>query len=118
MVDMGCGLAYLSFVAHRHFSRRFPRVETVGVEGRLALVEQTRAVARSLGGDFDGLSFVNSSIMGYIHQVLGGNVCVFNVCMHACMNLCMYWKLLYGHWKLPNLLLCMYNMYVLVYNCI
>lgn len=55
------------------------------MEGRLALVEQTRAVARSLGGDFDGLSFVNSSIMGYIHQVLGGNVCMSFLCMYVYM---------------------------------
>ena len=92
MVDMGCGLAYLSFAAHRHFSRRFPRVETVGVEGRFALVEQTRAVARSLGGDFDGLSFVNSSIMGYIHQVLGGNVCMY-VYMYAFIDEKITWLL-------------------------
>ena len=103
MVDMGCGLAYLSFAAHRHFSQRFPALRTVGVEGRLTLVEQTREVARNLGRDFDGLSFVNSSIMGYVHQLLlrnenhvidGMYVCKYTmmyvyICL-LCVPACMY----------------------------
>ena len=90
MVDMGCGLAYLSFAAHRHFSQRFPGLHTVGVEGRLTLVEQTREVARNLGRDFDGLSFVNSSIMGYVHQLLLRNENHVIDGMYVCKYTMMY----------------------------
>lgn len=67
IVDMGSGLAYLTFAVHRHFSKRFPRLVTVGVEGRSALVTQTERIARSLGSDFEGLSFIQANIIDYIN---------------------------------------------------
>ena len=47
VVDMGSGLAYLTFAVHEHFSSRF-LLDTIGVEARSALVTQTNEVARSL----------------------------------------------------------------------
>lgn len=67
VVDMGSGLAYLTFAVHRHFSKFF-NLQTVGVESRPNLVEQSTLVARSLGDDFSQLSFVQNEIMEYINQ--------------------------------------------------
>ena len=66
IVDMGSGMAYLTFAAHSYFhSRLGGAVATVGVEARAVLVDQCTATARRLGGTFDGLSFEQGSIENF-----------------------------------------------------
>ena len=62
IVDMGSGLAYLTFAVHNYFQGRYRNVETVGVESRLALVQRCQEVARRLGGEYDSLRFVAGDI--------------------------------------------------------
>ena len=68
VVDMGSGLAYLTFAVHEHFSSRF-LLDTVGVEARSALVDQTNEVARSLSVTsqswWSRLRFVQGNIAAY-----------------------------------------------------
>jgi len=65
IVDMGSGLAYLTFAVHAYFGGKQVGVSTVGVEAREALVARCTAVARGLGSEFDDLSFVKGSIDDY-----------------------------------------------------
>ena len=65
VVDMGSGLAYLTFAVHRHFSKLFD-LHTIGVESRPNLVEQSEKVARNLGEDFNKLSFIQDDIIDFI----------------------------------------------------
>jgi len=71
VVDMGSGLAYLTFAIHAHLGKRFD-LTTIGIEERKALVEQTTAIARKLGSDFDGLSFKQGTIENTM-SVTSGN---------------------------------------------
>mgnify|MGYP006095948813 CR=1 FL=1 len=42
IIDMGCGMGYLTFAAHSHFFKQgFFGINTVGVENRQKLVDQT-----------------------------------------------------------------------------
>lgn len=61
MIDMGSGMAYLTFAAHSHFSKKF-QLQTIGVESREGLVQQTQKIAHDLGPEFDGLTFVRGNI--------------------------------------------------------
>jgi len=65
IVDMGSGLAYLTFAVHDHFSKAHPprKLTTTGVEARESLVKQTQKIANEL--KFEGLSFVHSTIEGF-----------------------------------------------------
>jgi hypothetical protein len=72
VVDMGSGLGYLTFAVHAHLRRKFgPGVVTVGVEQRAELVCRTAQVARELGEEFEGLSFVQASLAEYIARAPG-----------------------------------------------
>jgi ribonucleotide monophosphatase NagD (HAD superfamily) len=63
VVDMGSGLAYLTFASHVYFRQHFSAsVQTVGVEARPQLVQRCLQLARDLGGEFDGLSFLQGTI--------------------------------------------------------
>lgn len=62
IVDMGSGLAYLTFAVHTYFRQRYPQVQTCGVEARPALVSQCQETARRLGPDYEGLRFVAGDI--------------------------------------------------------
>ena len=64
IMDMGSGMAYLTFAAHAYFSEsgNFDRVTSVGVESRRNLVEKTNRLAADLGTSFRGLSFRHASI--------------------------------------------------------
>ena len=76
VVDMGSGLAYLTFAVHEHFSNRF-LLDTIGVEARSALVEQTNEVARSLSVTsqswWSRLRFVQGNIAAYPTLDLNSN---------------------------------------------
>lgn len=66
IVDMGSGLSYLTFSLHSYFRSRYSQaVQTLGVEARSDLVEQCSTVARSLGPEWDGLSFQRGHIDEY-----------------------------------------------------
>jgi len=89
IVDMGSGMAYLTFAIHDHLSSRTPRgLLTTGIEARQALVAQTQKIADDLG--YEGLNFVHSTIEEYISSTVlkegggpGGKVDVL-VALHAC----------------------------------
>lgn len=76
IVDMGCGLGYLTFACHQHFSKEFA-VQTTGVESRFSLVERTNAIASDL--QLSGIEFV----AGTIETVKPENVDVL-IALHAC----------------------------------
>lgn len=59
IVDMGCGLGYLTFAAHHRYHTLY-KLSTVGIEARVALVEKTNAVASAL--NFNTLTFVEGTI--------------------------------------------------------
>ena len=59
VVDMGCGLGYLTFACHQYLTKEF-RMQTIGVESRLSLVNKVNAIAKELS--FDGLEFVAGTI--------------------------------------------------------
>jgi hypothetical protein len=90
VVDMGSGMAYLTFATHAHFVKQFPLLRTTGIEVRPNLVESTNIIARALGGAFGGLSFRQ----GYIEDVLkeghveegerGQEACDVLIALHAC----------------------------------
>jgi len=85
VVDMGSGLAYLTFAVHRHFSKRFD-LHTIGIESRLNLVQQSEKVAQSLGKDFNQLSFLQNDIMDYItntHPKEQNKIDIL-IALHAC----------------------------------
>jgi hypothetical protein len=67
---MGSGLGYLTFAVHAHLRRKFGPagvgLRTLGVEQRPELVRRTAQVARGLGEEFAGLSFVQASLAEYI----------------------------------------------------
>ena len=66
IVDMGSGLSYLTFSLHSYFRSRYSQaVQTLGVEARSELVEQCSTVAKSLGPEWDGLSFQRGHIDEY-----------------------------------------------------
>lgn len=71
IMDMGSGLAYLTFAVHAHFQKSFPGLQTTGVEVRPALVQQTERIARSLGSRFDGLKFQEGSILSLMGNRTG-----------------------------------------------
>lgn len=79
--DMGCGLGYLTFAIHSYLSRYMPRVETIGVENRLSLVQKTQNLAQSLGSVFDNLKFELGSINDYDTHSKPMNMLV---ALHAC----------------------------------
>ena len=75
ITDMGSGLAYLTFAVHSYFSS-FYDLETVGIENRKSLVDQTNSLARKLGVDFDGLKFVTGDIADFNGADLFGKAVV------------------------------------------
>lgn len=93
LVDMGCGLGYLTFATHAYFSQTRP-ITTVGVEVRPELVSQTNSIAKELGAPFDQLSFVTGSIQSVdMQQLLGVSSTTINesqpplkalIALHAC----------------------------------
>lgn len=71
IVDMGCGMAYLTFAAHSHFSKRYHdciSLDTVGIEMRESIVKNTESTARSLGPPFDRLHFQQGAIVDFLEQ--------------------------------------------------
>lgn len=98
IVDMGSGLAYLTFAAHAHFVKSYPMLQTVGVERRADLTDRTNTIARELAADFGGLSFQTSAISdavqlgreevdasrGAVEGVDSGNVADVLIALHAC----------------------------------
>ena len=88
VVDMGSGMAYLTFATHAHFLKQFPLLRTTGIEVRPKLVDSTNTIARVLGGAFGGLSFRQ----GYIEDFLkegheeeeGQEACDVLIALHAC----------------------------------
>ncbi|KAJ1436702.1 methyltransferase domain-containing protein [Ochromonadaceae sp. CCMP2298] len=81
VMDMGSGSGYLTFATHAHFSRKYQAldVSTVGVELRPQLVSQCLAIARELGTDFNGLSFLEGRIgQGEKEK------CDILIALHAC----------------------------------
>lgn len=73
IVDMGSGLAYLTFATHLHFRQSFPDLQTLGVERRADLSNRTNAIARKLGSDFEGLHFHAASISS-VKRISGESV--------------------------------------------
>ena len=77
VVDMGSGMAYLTFAVHEHFSQKF-LLDTIGVEARSALVEQTNEIARSLSVTsqswWSRLRFVQGNIAAYPTLDLNKNI--------------------------------------------
>eukprot|EP01041_Mallomonas_annulata_P002460 gene2460-4779_t len=64
VTDMGSGMGYLTFASHLYLGREYD-VSTTGVEIRQGLVDQTNAIARSLGPSFSTLKFVQGDITTY-----------------------------------------------------
>ena len=86
IVDMGCGMGYLTFAMHEHFSKS-RNTTTTGVEARDSLVSQTNKVAASLGPPFTSqLHFVKGTISEYDMQRSGATHEAVNVlvALHAC----------------------------------
>lgn len=86
VVDMGCGMGYLTFAMHEHFSKS-RNTTTTGVEARDSLVSQTNKVAASLGPPFTSqLHFVKGTISEYDMQRSGATHEAVNVlvALHAC----------------------------------
>ena len=59
IVDMGCGLGYLTFACHEYLAKQF-LVQTVGVETRVSLVNKVNAIVNELS--LGGLEFVAGTI--------------------------------------------------------
>lgn len=86
IVDMGCGMGYLTFSMHEHFSKSY-NTTTTGVEARDSLVSQTNKVAASLGPPFTSqLHFVRGTISEYDIERSGTMHEAVNVlvALHAC----------------------------------
>ncbi len=86
IVDMGCGMGYLTFSMHEHFSKSY-NTTTTGVEARDSLVLQTNKVAASLGPPFTSqLHFVKGTISEYDIERSGTMHEAVNVlvALHAC----------------------------------
>lgn len=84
IVDMGCGLGYLTFAIHQYFSsiNAFIEVHTIGIETRAKLVKDTNAIATTLGAPFSKLSFIEGTIEEYSMRSLE-SVDIL-VALHAC----------------------------------
>jgi hypothetical protein len=81
IVDMGCGLGYLTFAMHRYFNQKYASLETIGIENRAQLVHKTQDIARSLGKDFKSLSFEVVAIEQYDSLARPMDILV---ALHAC----------------------------------
>lgn len=63
IVDMGCGRAYLTFSLHSYLVEKYgDTVYSCGIDMRPKLVKEISGIARSLGSDFDGLTFQEGTI--------------------------------------------------------
>ena len=82
IVDMGCGLGYLTFATHDHLSKKYEnyKFNTIGVEARPKLVERTNNIAKNIGGNFDSLSFVK----GYVGEKVVTDSSNVVIALHAC----------------------------------
>lgn len=82
IVDMGCGLGYLTFAIHAHLSKKYDnyKINTIGVEARPKLVERTNKIAKDLGDKFDSLRFVK----GYIGENVVTDSSNVVIALHAC----------------------------------
>jgi protein-L-isoaspartate O-methyltransferase len=76
IVDMGCGLGYLTFACHQHFSKQF-EVHTTGIETRFSLVERTNSIVKAL--QMNNIEFVT----GTIETAKVDNMDVL-IALHAC----------------------------------
>jgi SAM-dependent methyltransferase len=97
IVDMGCGMGYLTFAIHKYLSSKYS-VSTFGVEQREDIVEKTNAVAKKLDGVFKSLKFVTGNINSFnfsydygtdlIHNSLSNQTATsltkIMVALHAC----------------------------------
>eukprot|EP00536_Pseudo-nitzschia_multiseries_P014600 jgi/Psemu1/215267/e_gw1.734.3.1 len=70
VVDMGCGRAYLTFALHAYLQERYGtvKVATTGIDVRPKLVAEISDIARSLGRDFDTLTFEEGTIEKVVAQ--------------------------------------------------
>ena len=84
IVDMGSGMAYLTFAAHAYMYTLYPRVKTMGLEARPKLVASTNEIARSLGSSFDSLIFRQGFIEDAIHRGQKEERCDILMALHAC----------------------------------
>ena len=76
IIDMGCGLGYLTFACHDFFNTQF-QLHTIGVESRLSLVNKVNAIARDL--QMEGLEFVAGTIDSF-----SMNSADILIALHAC----------------------------------
>jgi SAM-dependent methyltransferase len=83
VVDVGCGNAYVTFAAHHHLvaTRRFD-ARVLGVDRNAELVQRNDERARSLGGDFDGLTFAVGDIASFTPS--DGERPDVVIALHAC----------------------------------
>ena len=68
VVDMGCGRGYLTFSLHSYLAQQYPSVLSRGIDVRPKLVEEISGIARSLGEDFEGLTFEEGTIEQFVAE--------------------------------------------------
>ena len=76
VVDMGCGLGYLTFACHEYLTKQF-RMHTIGVESRLSLVNKVNAIADEL--NLDSLEFIAGTIDSFSMETTD-----ILIALHAC----------------------------------
>ena len=83
IVDMGCGLSYLTFASFAHISKNYPKVKITGVESRMALNQRSNDKAKQL--NYKNLRFINSNIIDFGENLLLKNKTVdIMLGLHAC----------------------------------
>jgi hypothetical protein len=86
-VDMGCGRGYLTFSLHSYLHDKYGEmVRTCGIDVRPKLVKEISDVARSLGSNFDGLTFQEGTIQGVLSEPQENESSCLKVliALHAC----------------------------------
>jgi SAM-dependent methyltransferase len=86
-VDMGCGRGYLTFALHSYLHDKYGEmVRTCGIDVRPKLVKEVSDIARSLGSNFDGLTFQEGTIQGVLSepQVEESSCLKVLIALHAC----------------------------------
>ena len=87
IVDMGCGRGYLTFALHTFLYETYgTMVQSCGIDMRPKLIKEISEIARSLGSDFDGLTFQEGTIEAFLSnpQEKDSSSLDILIALHAC----------------------------------